>query len=168
MYTHLSAIVLLVWFSLSFPQLIQVLSPMEGNESNDLSKLNRAGRTIGQTKDEQPEFHASRVEEVNEHSEACTFTQIKRTVTYQRTVTRNLLNLRTSVPKKEIFQKTKPKKEASSCQLGNHEGSVADYPLKLQLQALEFVNLLPRAPITASSSEPPSEITAFTSSCRVM
>ncbi|KAB2594991.1 hypothetical protein D8674_030441 [Pyrus ussuriensis x Pyrus communis] len=57
---------------------VQVLSPMEGNESYDLSKLNQAGRTIGQTKDEQPELHASRVEELNQQSESCTFYTYKK------------------------------------------------------------------------------------------
>ncbi|XP_050155892.1 IQ domain-containing protein IQM3-like isoform X1 [Malus sylvestris] len=95
---------------------VQVLSPMEGNKSYDLSKMNQAGRTIGQTKDEQPELHASRVEELNQQSESCTFTQTKRTVTYQRTVTRNLRNLQIIVPTNEILQRIKPKKEASSCQ----------------------------------------------------
>ncbi|KAM2028737.1 hypothetical protein ACFX1R_042009 [Malus domestica] len=117
---------------------VQVLSPMEGNKSYDLSKMNQAGRTIGQTKDEQPELHASRVEELNQQSESCTFTQTKRTVTYQRTVTRNLRNLQIIVPTNEILQRIKPKKEASSCQfqdqlcsewstgVGQRTGSVAE------------------------------------------
>ncbi|RXH93082.1 hypothetical protein DVH24_013658 [Malus domestica] len=141
---------------------VQVLSPMEGNKSYDLSKMNQAGRTIGQTKDEQPELHASRVEELNQQSESCTFTQTKRTVTYQRTVTRNLRNLQIIVPTNEILQRIKPKKEARPIMFRMVNRSRPENwiccrnPLKLQSQTLEFANLSPRVPIMASSSEPPS------------
>ncbi|XP_021823742.1 IQ domain-containing protein IQM3-like [Prunus avium] len=159
---------------------VQVLSPMVDNESYGLSKSIQPGRTYGQTKAENPELHASRVEESNQQSESCTFSETKRISSYQRTISRNLFNLRTSVPKKEILQRINSKKEASSCQLGDQLsfkwstgagpriGSVADYPLKLRLQALEFVSLSPRASLTASPSEPPSGLTSFTTSCRIM
>ncbi|CAB4299289.1 unnamed protein product [Prunus armeniaca] len=159
---------------------VQVLSPMEDNESYGLSKSIQPGRTYGQTKAENPELHASRVKESNQQSESCTFSETKRISSYQRTISRNLFNLRTSVPKKEILQRINSKKEASSCQLGDQLslkwstgagpriGSVADYPLKLRLQALEFVSLSPKVSLTASPSEPPSGLTSFTTSCRIM
>lgn len=153
---------------------------MEDNESYGLSKSIRPGRTYGQTKAENPELHASRVKESNQQSESCTFSETKRISSYQRTISRNLFNLRTSVPKKEILQRINSKKEASSCQLGDQLslkwstgagpriGSVADYPLKLRLQALEFVSLSPKVSLTAPPSEPPSGLTSFTTSCRIM
>lgn len=48
MYTHLC--MLLVWFPLSFPHLIQILSPMEGNESYDFSKLTKQEEQLDKQK----------------------------------------------------------------------------------------------------------------------
>ncbi|CAN6566883.1 unnamed protein product [Malus baccata var. baccata] len=87
--------------------------PSNENLGNFLAFLEENGVTLDEV---QPELHASRVEELNQQSESCTFTQTKRTVTYQRTVTRNLRNLQIIVPTNEILQRIKPKKEASSCQ----------------------------------------------------
>lgn len=44
-------------------------------------------------------------------------------------------------------------------------GCVADYPLKLRIQALEFVNLWPRDPPTPSVSDLPSLLSSTTTLC---
>lgn len=44
-------------------------------------------------------------------------------------------------------------------------GCVADYPLKLRIQALEFVNLSPRDPPTPSVSDLPSLLSSTTTLC---
>lgn len=68
------------------------------------------------------------------------------------------------MPKTAILQRINSKKAANSYQLGNQLslkwttgagpriGCVADYPVELRVQALEFVNLSPR------TTAPPSPI----------
>ncbi|XP_010242608.1 PREDICTED: IQ domain-containing protein IQM3-like [Nelumbo nucifera] len=84
--------------------------------------------------------------------------------TYKRTLSGGLRSPRAEVPKKAILQRINSKKAASSYQLGHQLslkwstgagpriGCVADYPLELRVQALEFVNLSPRLPPTPLSS----------------
>ncbi|GLT76269.1 hypothetical protein SLA2020_479390 [Shorea laevis] len=77
---------------------------------------------------------------------------------YKRTLSGGLQSPRAEVPKKAILQRINSKKAAKSYQLGDqlpHKwttgagpriGCVADYPVELRQQALEFVNLSPRTP----------------------
>ncbi|KAJ6790526.1 IQ domain-containing protein IQM3-like [Iris pallida] len=82
---------------------------------------------------------------------------------YKRTLSGGLQSPRADVPKKSILERIKSKREARSYQLGNQLslkwctgagpriGCVADYPVELRTQALEFVNLSPRVPPTPNS-----------------
>ena len=81
---------------------------------------------------------------------------------YQRTLSGGLQSPRAEVPQNKILQRINSKKQAKSYQLGNQLslkwstgagpriGCVADYPVELRMQALEFVNLSPRSPPTPS------------------
>uniref|UniRef100_A0A5B7AFG0 IQ domain-containing protein IQM3-like n=1 Tax=Davidia involucrata TaxID=16924 RepID=A0A5B7AFG0_DAVIN len=94
-------------------------------------------------------------------------TQVPQTETksnYKRTLSGGLQSPRAEVPQTAILQRINSKKTARSYQLGHQLsltwstgagpriGCVADYPLELRVQALEFVNLSPRSPPTPSSS----------------
>ncbi|GMJ12054.1 hypothetical protein like AT3G52870 [Hibiscus trionum] len=80
--------------------------------------------------------------------------------TYKRTLSGGLQSPRTEVPKKAILERINSKKALKSYQLGHQLslkwstgagpriGCVADYPVELRQQALEFVNLSPRTPHT--------------------
>ncbi|KAF9594991.1 hypothetical protein IFM89_035764 [Coptis chinensis] len=84
---------------------------------------------------------------------------------YKRTLSGGLQSPKAEVPRKELLQRLNSKKIVSSYQLGHQLslkwstgagpriGCVADYPLELRLQALEFVNLSPRTPPTPSSRQ---------------
>ncbi|KAF9623898.1 hypothetical protein IFM89_006244 [Coptis chinensis] len=81
--------------------------------------------------------------------------------TYQRTL--SFRSLKAKIPEHEILQRINTKKLASSNQLGHQLslkwsrgagpriGCVANYPMELRMQALEFVNLSPRTPPTPTS-----------------
>ncbi|RZC93112.1 hypothetical protein C5167_041894 [Papaver somniferum] len=82
--------------------------------------------------------------------------RIERKVSYKRTLSGGLQSPRADVPKIKILERINSKKATSSYQLGHQLsrkwstgagpriGCVADYPLEIQQQALEFVNLSPR------------------------
>ncbi|KAF2296477.1 hypothetical protein GH714_038350 [Hevea brasiliensis] len=82
---------------------------------------------------------------------------------YKRTLSGGLQSPRAEVPKTAILHRINSKKAAKSYQLGNQLslkwstgagpriGCVADYPVEVRQQALEFVNLSPRSPPTPSS-----------------
>lgn len=82
---------------------------------------------------------------------------------YKRTLSGGLQSPRADVPKSAILQRINSKKSAKSYQLGHQLslkwstgagpriGCVADYPIEVRQQALEFVNLSPRLPPTPSS-----------------
>ncbi|XP_042406377.1 IQ domain-containing protein IQM3-like [Zingiber officinale] len=75
---------------------------------------------------------------------------------YKRTLSGGLRSPRPDVPKKAILERINSKQKASSYQLGHQLslkwcsgagpriGCVADYPVEVRMQALEFVNLSPR------------------------
>ncbi|RWW15704.1 hypothetical protein BHE74_00016621 [Ensete ventricosum] len=84
---------------------------------------------------------------------------------YKRSLSGGLQSPKADVPKKAILERINSKRKASSYQLGDQLsskwcsgagpriGCVADYPLEVRTQALEFVNLSPRM-ISPSSSKP--------------
>lgn len=104
----------------------------------------------------------------------------RRDNTLKRTLSNNLQSPRARVPKKEILQRIKSKKEATSYQLGHQLslkwstgagpriGCVADYPKKLRAQALEFVNLssMDLQPLDSQGST--GFFNNLTNFCRVM
>lgn len=90
---------------------------------------------------------------------------------YRRTLSGGLQSPGADVPKKTILERLKSKSDASSYQLGKQLslkwctgagpriGCVADYPVELRTQALEFVNLSPRngrQPVNLSPRLPPT------------
>ncbi|KAI3838701.1 hypothetical protein MKX03_035540, partial [Papaver bracteatum] len=84
--------------------------------------------------------------------------RIERKASYKRTLSGGLQSPRADVPKIKILERINSKKAVCSYQLGHQLsrkwstgagpriGCVADYPPEIQQQALEFVNLSPRAP----------------------
>ncbi|XP_044506746.1 IQ domain-containing protein IQM3 [Mangifera indica] len=94
--------------------------------------------------------------EENLSSEPSEVTQTETISNYRRTLSGGLQSPRAEVPKTAILQRINSKKAANSYQLGNQLslkwttgagpriGCVADYPVELRVQALEFVNLSPR------------------------
>ncbi|PKA52449.1 hypothetical protein AXF42_Ash020410 [Apostasia shenzhenica] len=84
---------------------------------------------------------------------------------YKRTLSGGLQSPKADISKQVILERIKSKRESSSYQLGHQLslkwcsgagpriGCVADYPVELRLQALEFTNLSPRiSPPTPSHS----------------
>lgn len=96
-------------------------------------------------------------------SESTELSQIETKCNYKRTLSGGLQSPKAEVPKNKIMQRINSKKLAKSYQLGHQLslkwstgagpriGCVADYPVEVRLQALEFVNLSPRTPPTPSS-----------------
>jgi hypothetical protein len=89
--------------------------------------------------------------------------------TYQRTLSGGLQSPKaTDVPQKAIFERMKSKSESKSYQLGHRLslkwstgvgpriGCVKDYPMELRMQALEMVDLSPRASTPSASRRLPS------------
>jgi len=89
--------------------------------------------------------------------------------TYQRTLSGGLQSPRaTGVPQKAILERMKSKGEFKSYQLGHRLslnwstgvgpriGCVKDYPMELRMQALEMVDLSPRASTPSASRRLPS------------
>lgn len=86
-------------------------------------------------------------------------------VEYKRSLSGGLQSPKADVPKKAILERINSKRKASSYQLGDQLsskwcsgagpriGCVADYPLEVRMQALEFVNLSPRM-ISPSTLKP--------------
>lgn len=83
------------------------------------------------------------------------------------------------VPKKDILQRMKSKKEDSyqlgdqlslkwSTGAGPRIGCVADYPLKLRVQAFEMVDLTPKDPPRQLASKLVDNLTSLGSSCKLM
>ncbi|KAK4765952.1 hypothetical protein SAY87_007594 [Trapa incisa] len=82
---------------------------------------------------------------------------------YKRTLSGGLQSPRAEVPKSAILQRINSKKSTKSYQLGNQLslkwstgagpriGCVADYPIEVRQQALEYVHLSPRLPPTPSN-----------------
>lgn len=83
------------------------------------------------------------------------------------------------VPKKEILQRMMSKKDDSyqlgdqlslkwSTGAGPRIGCVADYPLKLRVQALEMVELTPKDPPRQLASQFVDHLTSLRNSCKLM
>lgn len=95
---------------------------------------------------------------------------------YERTLSGGLQSPRADVPKKSILQRINSKKAVNSYQLGHQLslkwttgagpriGCVADYPVELRVQALEFVNLSPRTPHTPPTPVYCKQVTSPSSS----
>ncbi|XP_030489545.2 IQ domain-containing protein IQM3 [Cannabis sativa] len=133
---------------------VQVMSTIEDKKNYDTSVSARRGCTLQQHIKEKP-------------SDSCKSDNASRVSSFTRMLSSSLQNPQTQVPKQEILERIKSRKEAQSYQLGKQLsltwssgagpriGCVADYPRKLRVQALELLNLSPmQAPAAASASEP--------------
>ncbi|ESR49888.1 hypothetical protein CICLE_v10033816mg [Citrus x clementina] len=140
---------------------VQVISVTEDNESCGISKSAQERRKFRELEDPEPP-------------------KSKRTRSYKGTISSNLQSQRTSVPKKEILQRIKSKKEVKSYQLGHQLsltwstgagpriGRVADYPQNLRVQALQYVDLSPRASPRPSDFKIPTDLTPLSKICNIM
>ncbi|KAL0333460.1 UNVERIFIED_CONTAM: IQ domain-containing protein IQM3 [Sesamum angustifolium] len=115
------------------------------------------------------------VEKEEPSSEKSETSQLKTTAEYKRTLSGGLQSPRADVPKTVILQRINSKKAAKSYQLGHklsikwstgagpRIGCVADYPVELRLQALEFTNISPRACALVSTPRPIAALDSPTS-----
>lgn len=159
---------------------VQVISHSEDYQSyGTTGRLEREGSEFGLSpSSEQPKLEIPSNIEQKQSPEKLELVETERTASYRRTVSSTLLSPKT-ITEKEILQRIKSKKEATSYQLGHQLsakwstgagpriGCVADYPQNLRVQALEFLNLSLKDP----SLEPASQASfgsKFTNICKVM
>lgn len=156
--------------------LSQVLSQEEDHENYNKSKSEKQGSSFRGSED-------IKKQEIKPQSLRATGLSIhgppERTSSYKQSFSSNLHSPRSSVSKNEILQRIKSKKVENSYQLGHQVsskwstgtgpriGCVADYPMKLRVQALEVLNLSPRDPMarTASSNSARASVANY---CRIM
>ncbi|XP_062091831.1 IQ domain-containing protein IQM3-like [Humulus lupulus] len=162
---------------------VQVMSTIEDKNNYDTSKSARRGHTLQRIKAfSSRSFRAPREAVKEQASESCKSGKASRVSSYTRMLSSSLRqSTQTQVPKQEILQRIKTRKEAQSYQLGKQLsltwssgagpriGCVADYPLKLRVQAMELVNLSPMQTPAASASEPLKVSTSKSCrTCRIM
>lgn len=157
----------------------QVLSPTEDLGGDETSKTVEELSKTGLSADaELPKLQAPS-DEKSQASEPSKFAQIVRRSSYKRSLSGNLQSPRMRVPKKDILQRMKSKKEDSyqlgdqlslkwSTGAGPRIGCVADYPLKLRVQAFEMVDLTPKDPPRQLASKLVDNLTSLGSSCKLM
>lgn len=158
---------------------VQVLSPTEDLGVDETSKTVEELSKTGLSADaELPKLQAPS-DEKSQASEPSKFAQIVRISSYKRSLSGNLQSPRMRVPKKDILQRMKSKKEDSyqlgdqlslkwSTGAGPRIGCVADYPLKLRVQAFEMVDLTPKDPPRQLASKLVDNLTSLGSSCKLM
>ncbi|KAK9921207.1 hypothetical protein M0R45_029727 [Rubus argutus] len=143
---------------------VQIRKANEDSDNYDDGKSNGGGTTFKlPTNSEAPNDPAIPEEvEKTQTSESTEVPQMETKTGYQRTLSGGLHSPRAEVPKNKILQRINSKNQAKSYQLGNQLtlkwstgagpriGCVADYPVELRMQALEFVNLSPKSPPTPS------------------
>ncbi|KAF7113040.1 hypothetical protein RHSIM_RhsimUnG0166600 [Rhododendron simsii] len=155
---------------------ISAVEIRKANEDYDNSEGSKSGREEIAT--ELPtDSKSSQVDPSIEKEATSEPTETPQTETksnYSRTLSGGLQSPRAVVPKKAILERINSKKAASSYQLGHQLsrkwstgagpriGCVADYPVELRLQALEFVNLSPRTPPTPSRYQRMDELASPT------
>uniref|UniRef100_A0A2P2JPT5 IQ domain-containing protein IQM3-like n=1 Tax=Rhizophora mucronata TaxID=61149 RepID=A0A2P2JPT5_RHIMU len=128
----------------------------EDNKFNGEEKMLEISRILEPRKLENP------IEENKSTSELPRVQQMETKNEYRRTLSGGLQSPAAEVPKSAILQRINSKKAVKSNQLGYQLsrkwstgagpriGCVADYPVELRLQALEFVNLSPKVPPSPS------------------
>ncbi|KAI7996930.1 IQ domain-containing protein IQM3 [Camellia lanceoleosa] len=139
---------------------IEIRKANEDYENFEESKFNREEIAAElSTNSESPQLHIPKEEEKDITLEELTEAPETETKSnYRRTLSGGLHSPRAEVPKKAILERINSKKAVSSYQLGRQLsrkwstgagpriGCVADYPVELRVQALEFVNLSPTTP----------------------
>ncbi|CAL5343185.1 unnamed protein product [Camellia sinensis] len=159
---------------------VKVISHAEGHQSYDISNSTQEKSHFRHSMEVEPlQLQASSETKQKETPEPAKTAQPERRGSYKRTLSSNIQSPKTRVPKREILQRIESKKEASSYQLGHQLslkwstgagpriGCVADYPEKLRMQALEFVNLSPKESSTVQASQH-AGLTKFTTLCKMM
>ncbi|KAK3034460.1 hypothetical protein RJ639_033316 [Escallonia herrerae] len=160
---------------------VQVISHAEEDHNEERGKSAQGGSKLAlPANQEQHKLQSPRVIEQKQSPKPCKFCQIEGRQTYVRTISNNLETQRMRIPKKEILQRINSKKETTSYQLGKQLslnwstgvgpriGCVADYPQKLRVQALEFINLSPKDPPIPSASHVSIGLAEFISFCTGM
>ncbi|XP_022767129.1 IQ domain-containing protein IQM3-like [Durio zibethinus] len=139
---------------------VQICRAIDDSDSYDEGKSSSGGIAVEFSTSSVPAEPEIDNEEKNLSLESSD--QLETTTNYKRTLSGGLQSPRADVPKNAILQRINSKKAAKSYQLGHQLslkwstgagpriGCVADYPLELRQQALEFVNLSPRTPHTPS------------------
>lgn len=162
------------------PSRLQIRKANEDYDSYDDSKFNRAATSLKSVANsELPKLETHVEQQKTSSSETTELPQTGIKTNYKRTLSGGLQSPRAEVPKNKILERINSKKAAKSYQLGNQLslkwstgagpriGCVADYPVEVRMQALEFVNLSPRTPPTpfsfrrlAGPASPTSDSTA--------
>ncbi|XP_061963119.1 IQ domain-containing protein IQM3-like [Populus nigra] len=136
---------------------VQINKASEDSDTYDDGKYNGSGRMIDLIRSLEPPKLKIEDDPISELPEV---KQAEKKGEYKRTLSGGLQSPRAEVPKATILQRINSKKAAKSYQLGHQIslkwstgagpriGCVADYPLEVRVQALEFVNLSPRTPRT--------------------
>ncbi|KAL3754123.1 hypothetical protein ACJRO7_001382 [Eucalyptus globulus] len=147
---------------------VEIRKASEDSESYEDNKPSARGRlveTSGTPELSQPEIPKEEMENVCSESTESTIPQEK--INYKRTLSGGLQSPRTEVSKTKILERINSKSAAKSYQLGNQLslkwstgagpriGCVADYPVELRQQALEYVNLSPRCSPTPTYRDVP-------------
>jgi hypothetical protein len=139
--------------------LLQINKASEDSDTYDDGKYNGSGRMIDLIRSLEPPKLKIEEDPISELPEV---KQAEKKGEYKRTLSGGLQSPRAEVPKATILQRINSKKAAKSYQLGHQIslkwstgagpriGCVADYPLEVRVQALEFVNLSPRTPRTST------------------
>ncbi|XP_059646720.1 IQ domain-containing protein IQM3-like [Cornus florida] len=141
---------------------VEIRKKNEDYEYNEESQLNKITSELSTTSESsQPD--TCKEEETEPSSDPTEVPQTEAKNSYRRTISGGLQSPRTDVPKTSILKRINSKKVAKSYELGRQVslkwstgagpriGCIADYPIELRVQALEFVNLSPGAPPTPSS-----------------
>ncbi|XP_030532388.1 IQ domain-containing protein IQM3-like [Rhodamnia argentea] len=143
---------------------VEIRKASDDSETYEDNKPSVRGSSVGTSETpelSQPEISKEETESVSVGLTEATNPQ--ESSIYKRTLSGGLQSPRAEVPKKAILQRINSKSVARSYQLGHQLslkwstgagpriGCVADYPLQLRQQALEFVNLSPRCPPTPSA-----------------
>lgn len=159
----------------------QIHKATDDSDSYDGGKSNGGSTFRMPTNFETPQPEIPEEVEKTQSAESTELPQAEPKTEYKRTLSGGLHSPRTEVPQKKILQRINSKTSAKSYQLGHQLslkwstgagpriGCVADYPVELRTQALEFVNLSPRSPPTPSYrrfgglTSPTSNLTSPTS-----
>ncbi|GMI79702.1 hypothetical protein HRI_001639500 [Hibiscus trionum] len=145
---------------------VEIRRATDDSDIYDDVKANSIGKSVEFSVSSVPTEPGIDEAEKNLSSEPSETNQTKTTSTYKRSLSGGLQSPRADVPEKAILKRINSKKAAKSYQLGHqlsHKwstgagpriGCVADYPVELRQQALEFVNLSPRSQTTSPFLSP--------------
>ncbi|XP_062117558.1 IQ domain-containing protein IQM3 isoform X2 [Humulus lupulus] len=155
---------------------VQIRKANEDSDTYDESKVSTAGTVLNSlTASETAEVETPQEPPNTSSPESAKPPQIETKGNYKRTLSGGLQSPRADVPKAKLLERINSKKAAKSYQLGNQLslkwstgagpriGCVADYPVEVRVQALEFVNLSPRTPPTPSACRRAAGLVSLTS-----